>query len=129
MSRDEITAVVQRFATEAWSTGNVAIFDEVCAPNYGIGDGGTLQTLKDVVLSTRKSFPDLHCTVEEIIAEGDTVAYRWTMRGTHQAEYDGIPATGKPVKATGITILHFADGKIVHDQFESSGPSIVEQIS
>ena len=59
------------------------------------------------------AFPDLHSTVEYLIAEGDMVVSRFTMRGTHQGEFIGIPPTGKQVKVTGMVIHRFADGKIV----------------
>jgi predicted ester cyclase len=50
-------------------------------------------------------------TVEDLIAEGDKVAYRYTFRGTHQGEIMGAPATGKVVTWTGIVISRFAGGK------------------
>jgi len=59
--------------------------------------------------------PDVHFTVDDIIAEGDKVAARWTSTGTHKGELMGIPSTGKKVMVTGIVINHFADGKIVDD--------------
>lgn len=83
-----------------------------------IGFGGVAD-LAAGIARFRESFPDLRVTVEEMIAEGDKVAYRWTMRGTHQGVYEGIAPTGKAITLTGITILRFADGKIVEDRFES----------
>jgi predicted ester cyclase len=60
----------------------------------------------------RAAFPDLHQTIEEQIAEGDKVAYRWTARGTHLGELMGIAPTGNRVMFTGISIAHLAEGKI-----------------
>ena len=59
------------------------------------------------------AFPDLRVTVEDMVAEGDEVATRWSFRGTHQGELMGIPATGKQVEASGITIHRVSGGKIV----------------
>jgi predicted ester cyclase len=56
------------------------------------------------------------------------VVVRWTLTGTHLGEYDGIAPTNKAVKTTGITIYHFANGKIVDDRYESSGLSLHDQL-
>jgi predicted ester cyclase len=61
------------------------------------------------------AFPDMHYTVEDLIAEGDKVVCRWTVRATHQGEFMGVPATGKVVTWTGISITRFAGGKDVED--------------
>jgi steroid delta-isomerase-like uncharacterized protein len=61
--------------------------------------------------------PDMHATVEELIAEGDKVAVRWTVQGTHQGELMGIPATGRRAVFRGISIYRLDDGKIV-EQWE-----------
>lgn len=122
----EIRAIVKRF-TEPWNTGNLGVLDEVCAPNYCLGEENTLEDLKNGIRAYRKAIPDLHCTLGEVIVEGNSAAYRWTMQGTHGGEFQGYAPTGKKVSATGITIVHFAGGKIVHDEFESSPPSFEEQ--
>ena len=119
-SVEELKRVAKRFAVDAWN-GDIAIFDEVCSPDYHLGDL-TLADLKQAILAYRQSVPDLKATLGDMIAEGDTVAYRWTMSGTHGG-------TGKPVSATGITILHFRDGKVFRDEFESSSKSFEEQVS
>lgn len=128
LSLNEMKAITRRFI-EPWSTGNLEIFDEICAPDYTLGEGEDLKVLKDAIIMYRKAMPDLKSEILEMIAEGDRVAYHWTMHGTHQGEYQGIAPTHKSVQFTGITIIRFADGKIVHDQFQSSSPSMNEQIS
>src|SRR5215211_7838844 len=128
MSGEENKAFVQRYVEEPWNKGNVDILDELCAPNFHLEGLGGVEEFKAAIRAFRKSFPDLHFTVEEIIAEGDKVAYRWTARGTHQGEYEGIAPTGKTVTTTGITIIRIVDGKVVEDRFESGGPSTKEQI-
>lgn len=128
LSQQEIRIIVRRFVAEPWTKGNLSVLDELCAPNYRLGDDATLQNLKDGILQFRKAVPDLKATVGEIIVEGERAAYRWTMHGRHLGEYEGIAPTGKPVRMTGITILHFENGKIAHDEFESSSPSFIEQV-
>jgi steroid delta-isomerase-like uncharacterized protein len=56
--------------------------------------------------------PDVRCTVEDLIAEGDRVAARWTMRGTHRGELYGIPATGKSVTVASMSLYRLREGKI-----------------
>jgi steroid delta-isomerase-like uncharacterized protein len=68
--------------------------------------------LKGAVQLFRTAFPDLHFTIEDEIAEGDTVVSRWTARGTHRGEFMGTPPTGRTIAVTGMDILHFVDGRI-----------------
>ena len=58
------------------------------------------------------AFPDGHATIEDMVAEGDKVAKRWTYRGTHKGELMGIPATGKEITMTAITIYRLSGGKV-----------------
>lgn len=57
-------------------------------------------------------FPDFKLTVEDVVAEGDRVAVRWLFHGTHQGEFQGIPATGKPVTISAMEVNRIADGKV-----------------
>jgi steroid delta-isomerase-like uncharacterized protein len=57
-------------------------------------------------------FPDAHTTVDDMVAEGDQVAKRWTYRGTHTGEFMGIPATGKQVTMPAVTIYRVSGGKV-----------------
>jgi predicted ester cyclase len=59
------------------------------------------------------AFPDLHCSLDELIAEGDTVFLRSTMTGTHDGEYKGIPPTGRHVAAEAAEVFRIVDGKFV----------------
>lgn len=117
-----------RYIEEAWNKGNIDVLDELYGVNFNGGGYGGVEGLKAAITSYRTSFPDLHFIVEEIIAEKDKVAYRWTARGTHQGEYDGIAPTGKPITVTGITILRLADGRVIEDRSETTVPSIGEQL-
>ncbi len=69
--------------------------------------------LKQLILAYRTAFPDLKLTLEDIFAEGEMVAFRWSARGTHLGDWLGIPPTANHVTATGITIFRIADGKVV----------------
>ena len=116
---EENKALVERFVGEAFNRGNLGIADEVYATRFFShgtpeGEGGP-EYVKQFVNMYRVAFPNGRAVIEDMIAEGDEVAYRWTYRGTHQGELMGIPPTGKEVTITGITINRFADGKIVEE--------------
>lgn len=63
----------------------------------------------------RAAFPDATATLEDIVAEGDRVVYRLTIRGTHRAEFQGIPATGRRVTVSFLGIVRIAGGKLVEE--------------
>ena len=126
---EENKAIVRRYLDEPWNKGNLAILDELCAPGFRVNGVGGLIELKCAIFEARRAFPDMHDTLEEIIAEGDKVVFRWTITGTHQGVYEGVAPTEKPIKFTGITIVRLADGRIVEDRFEGGSPSFKEQVS
>jgi steroid delta-isomerase-like uncharacterized protein len=123
MSTETNKATLRRAIEEGWNQGNVALFDELFAPNFihhdpDRPDFRTLEDYKRYVTETRSAFPDFHLTIEDLIAEGEQVVTRWMWRGTHTGGSVWpmpIPATGKQVTVTGITILRFAGGKFVED--------------
>ena len=69
----------------------------------------------------RSAFPDLNVTVEDLVAEGNKVAARWSWGGTHRGELMGIPPTSKQVAASGTSIHRIAEGKIVESWFNFDG--------
>ena len=78
--------------------------------------------LREHYTALLKGFPDLRIEIEDIIAEGEKVAHRFTFYGTHRGEFLGIAATGKSVSASGMQINLFSDGKCievwsVHDSY------------
>ena len=117
MSTEENKAIVERFVEEFWNEGNAAAADELFAPDAQIhlpaGEVVDVDGLKGFAGAFRGSFPDWHSTFEELVAEGDRVAERWTGRGTHRGELMGIPATGKRVEVPGSVFYRIVEGKIV----------------
>jgi predicted ester cyclase len=76
----------------------------------------------------RDAFPDLRFTAEDIIAEGDKVAARYTMRGTHQGEFMGVAPTGNRIEVTGIDIVRFEGGKMVEHWANSDELGMMQQL-
>jgi steroid delta-isomerase-like uncharacterized protein len=104
-----------RSALEAASEHNVSEYAQYFAPNskfYGVAPQTLdLEGYQQLLTMTFAAFPDWHLTIEDMIAEGDKVAVRYTTSGTHQGVFQGIPPTGKKFTATAITIAHFVNGK------------------
>ncbi|MEZ4768952.1 MAG: ester cyclase [Caldilineales bacterium] len=73
-------------------------------------------------------FPDATILIDTLVEEGDRVACLYTMEATHRGEFNGIPATGKPVRVSGISILRFAGGKCVERWSEMNLMSLLQQI-
>ena len=117
MSAEWNVAVVRRIV-DGINRWDPFIFQELYHPevvdrdplvNQGPGANG----IKQAYIRCREAFPDMHITIEDLIAQGDKVAMRYTLRGTHQGEFEGIPATWRKVTITGIDIYRFSDGKVV----------------
>jgi steroid delta-isomerase-like uncharacterized protein len=135
MSIEENKAIARRFFEEVWNSGNLAVADELLAPNIifhlpGKSEGviGDRESYKQVVRRNRTAFPDLQEEIEDMIAEGDRVVARWLWQGTHQGEWHGNAPTGKKFTYGGITILRIADGKIVEDWFYSDLLGLQQQL-
>lgn len=115
----EHKTIVRRFFEEAVNKGNLTVVDELIAQNYlehegPVGQPPGLEGFKQFVSMITTAFPDLQVTIEDLIAEGDKVVARVTVRGTHRGTLMGrIAPTGKSVTWTGIDIFQIADGQIV----------------
>ena len=132
MSAEENKALVNRFVEEFWNEGNMSAADELMAPDAKIhlptGEVVNPEGLKSFAAMWRGAFPDWHSTVEELIAEEDRVAERWTGRGTHLGELQGIPPTGKRVEAPGSVFYQIADGKIVEFRGQLDMMGLMQQL-
>src|SRR6266536_1423293 len=94
-----------------------ATIDELIEPDMAIRtplpiESTGAQAMKEVYDKLHRVYPDLHVTVEDVIAEGDKVVGRNTVTGTHQGDYMGIPPTGKSVTYNEVLIFRFAGGRI-----------------
>lgn len=128
MSAEDNGAVVRRFIEEVFNRGNLAVAEEVLAPNYvhhdpATGEAGSgVEGLEAMVRFYRAAFPDFEIRLDEQITTADRVVERWTGHGTHRGELMGIPATGRDIRASGISIHTLDRGRIVetHTVFDSA---------
>lgn len=127
-------AIVRRLMGEVWSQGNVAVSDELLAASYVHHDpttidfGPGIEGEKQRAKLYRTAFPDLQFTIDDMIAEGDTVTARWTSQGTHQAPLLAVAPTGKKATVSGITIGRFANGKLVEGWVNWDALDLLQQL-
>lgn len=110
-------ALVRRVYAEWWNAnGNAASVDEMVKPDFiGHLDNGkirTIDTLRHDIAVFQSALGNLREEVEDMIAEGDRVAVRYTLYATHTGDFHGAKPTGKSIKVSGIEIFRIADGKI-----------------
>jgi predicted ester cyclase len=120
MSAEDNKAVVRREVEELYNhTGNLDVADEIFSPDYvsyepTSGETRGIEGARQFAATFREAFPDLQCTIDDMVAEGDKVVMRFRGSGTHQGETEAFgPATGKRMEMTGITIKRLSEGKIV----------------
>jgi steroid delta-isomerase-like uncharacterized protein len=117
MSPEENKAVVRRFVEEVFNHGHLAAVDQFLAAEYR--DANALpgqepgrEGAKRAFSLYQDVFPDLRYTIEEMIAEGDTVVTRVTFRGTHRGAFLGIPPTNRQVSVPAVHITRLVEGTI-----------------
>ena len=112
-------AIVSRLYGEVWNARRIELVDEIISPSHAlhgpIGEGSSIgpEAYKSQVKRFLKGFPDLRFAIEDVVAEDEKLVVSWTITGTHEGEFMGIPATHKKVSVDGITIMHIVNGKIM----------------
>jgi predicted ester cyclase len=117
MSTSEDNKAAVRGCFENASQGNFDALDAIVSPDYVLHpeDIRGVEGLKEMVEAYRSAIADLHITIDQQFTEGDYVATRYTIGGTHEGELMGIQPTGRDVAFMGITISRCRDGKIVEE--------------
>jgi steroid delta-isomerase-like uncharacterized protein len=111
--------VIERYFQQLFNQGKVELVPELLHPDYVNGSPGSADLPRGrdgvavVVKALRTAFPDLEYEIEDMVIGANAVAVRTTLRGTHRGDFFGLPATGKTVEVSQMTIEHFKDGKIV----------------
>lgn len=119
MSIETNKALIRRWVEEGWNKGNLAAVDEVYAANVVQHDPGSpfpvnsAEALKRYVGMYQTAFPDLTFTMEDLIAEGDKVLWRFNSHGTHTGPLGPLPPTGKEGNVTGMVLFRCAKDKVV----------------
>jgi len=125
--------IARRFI-QVWGQGNLDVIDELGAPSLSVQYPVIPQVIhgpaafRKMMEGYRSALPDAALRIDEEIGEGDKVVIRWTCSGTHQGSLLGVPATGKKVSWTGITIYRIVDGKVVDERGEEDAVGLFRQL-
>jgi steroid delta-isomerase-like uncharacterized protein len=111
-NKDLLERVIVEFNNMADRTGYFQLYHSDCVLHgYPPGLSPGLEGAKQFYHSLWNAFPDSNLVIEDVIAEGDRVACRYILHGTHKADFMGIPASGTKIALRGMTILRFVNGK------------------
>jgi hypothetical protein len=127
-------ALVRRWIDEAWNRGNLAVLDEIIAPGFVRHAPGERREwrgpagLGQFITLFRTGLPDLRITVDDVVTEGEKVAYRGTGRGTHRGELLGVPPTGRAVAVTYTVIARVAGGQFQEDWLDFDALGLLQQL-
>jgi steroid delta-isomerase-like uncharacterized protein len=127
-------ALMRRYYEEVVNQGDFSVVDELFSADYHshhndpIGLPPGPEGVKQFIGGTRAGFPDLQLTLDDIFGEGDLVASRWTLRGTHTEEWFGTPATNKSAEWAGIQLSRFEDGKIAEEWFNFDQLRLLQEL-
>ena len=135
MSEEDNKAVIRRWI-EAFNERDLQGEADVLAPGFvaHVPDAPApldlegLEAWREFTAPFVEAFPDLRLTIQDIAAEGDTVAARVAFRGTHRGEFQGLPATGKEVAFSSIEIDRVVDGKVEEHWVEINLLGLVQQL-
>ncbi len=132
MSTEENKAVVRRWF-EALNRGDLRAAFETIDPNivdHEIPPGSPpgIEGVRQMFTTSFAAFPDMHITIDDMIAEGDRVVTRITARGTHQGEFMGMPPTGKQITLTSFDIVRVVGGKQVEHWGQMDMMGLMQQL-
>jgi steroid delta-isomerase-like uncharacterized protein len=125
---------VRRLFEEVWNKGYLPVAEQLFAPTYTHHDSSTpdfgrgSESEKKRATLYRTAFPDVRLTIEDIIAEGETVTARWSCHGTHKGDLNGIAPTGKQFTISGISIARFDSGKMVEGWVNWDALGMMQQL-
>jgi steroid delta-isomerase-like uncharacterized protein len=131
---DTNKTAVRRLFDEVWNKGHQQIADELFAQNYNHHDSSTPdlgrgpESEKKRATLYRNAFPDIRFIVEDLVAEGESVTARWSCRGTHKGDLNGIAPTGKQFTISGISVSRLSNGKMVEGWVNWDALGMMQQL-
>lgn len=132
VSSEDNKALVLRFFELGPSGGNMNAANALLSPDFAMHTplpaSPGIKGINEVVTACRAAFEHLNVTVEDMVAEKDRVAARFTARGVHKGDFMGLSPTGKPITMTGIEIFRIKDGKIAELWGEANLLGLMQQL-
>jgi steroid delta-isomerase-like uncharacterized protein len=116
MHRRDIEMLVERWTTEAIAQGRLEAFDELLAPDVldrsaPAGSQG-LDSFKARAAAVRIAFSEIEMHVEDLLVDGEAIAWRWTLTGTHVGSFAGVAPTGRRVTLRGVNFQRLRGEKV-----------------
>lgn len=115
--RENPVEIISTWFEEVWNKGRREAVEELLAPGAVLHDGGAITQGTEGFYAffdrMHAAFSDIHVTVRDGFSNGNKGCVRWTCRMTHTGPGMGVPATGKILEVTGISIVRVADGKLI----------------
>jgi steroid delta-isomerase-like uncharacterized protein len=132
-SLEQNKALMRNYIEEAWNKGNLDFIDKNFSSDFV--SHGTLpgqptnrDGVKRVIGTIRNAIPDLHITIEDMLAEGDKVASRWVTKGTHKGDLMGAKPTGNKISVSETVVVRVKDGKVVEGWANRDDLGFLQQI-
>ena len=133
MTTENNKLTMQRF-TEFINTASEKLAAELISPNAVFHVPGRSEPMRGpagylaIIEMMRGGFPDIQWTLEELIAEGDKIAARFTMRGTHQGTFLGVPPTGRKIEVKAMNFYRLSGGQFVEEHGQPDLLGVLQQI-
>lgn len=117
MDRRDIETLVRRWTRDAIAEGKLEVFDELLAEDVVDRSGPTpsrgIETFKARAAAVRAAFTDIDMAVDDLLVDGDAIAWRWTLTGTHVGAFAGIAPTGRRIPLRGVNFQRVQQGRVV----------------
>ncbi len=132
-SLEQNKALMRNYIEEAWNKGNLDFIDKNFSSDFvphGTfpGQPTNRDGVKRVISTIRNAIPDLHITIEDMLAEGDKVASRWVTKGTHKGDLMGTKPTGNKISVSETAVFRVKDGKVVEAWANRDDLGFLQQI-
>ena len=133
MSTETNKAIILRMVQQVWNEGRIDLVEEFFEEDYvefivGQPPRTGYELVRQAVELVRNTYPDFVLSIDEQVAEGDSIAARWTLTGTHEGEFYGIPPTGKQIKQSGATFYRLSNGRIAEVWFLADMMGLMQQL-
>jgi len=126
--------IIRTLAEDVIHRGAIERVAEFFAPDYRPHDPsnparrGGLEGAREFIAMLHAGMSDVRYAIEDLIAEGDRVVYRWTLQGTHTGVFMGIPPSGKSIRVTGMDMFRLEGGKIVESWASADALGMLQQL-
>ena len=132
MSIEDAKGLVVRYIEEVWNKGDAAALETLTTETFRYCLGGQpardRAAMRQLLEAVHVAFPDWQVQIQDILADGTTVAVRWAGEVTHQGAFHGIPPTGKRVSVCGINVYAVADGRVTQEWEQMDSLGLLQQL-